>query len=134
MCRGRLQEVILYRRKRENRSAHHNRAERHQNHKRKQKPSSRAQQKPNGIVFSSQRRTVKAAVQNVMQNKQRKKRSPENSVSRNVPHNLVAHQKNKVRKHQNIGDDFKNFSNFHIQIILQNIPTLLGKYSDYILK
>ena len=127
-------ESHINRRKRKNRSAHHNRAERHQNHQSKQKPNCRAQQNPHGIVFSTQRRTVKSAVQNVMQNKQRKKRSPENSVSRKVPHNLVAHQKNKVRKHQNIGDDFKNFSNFHIQIILQNIPTLLGKYSDYILK
>ena len=70
----------------------------------------------------------------MMQNEQRKKRGLENSVRWKIPHNLVAHQKNKVREHQNIGDDFKNFSNFHIQIVFQNIPTLLGKYSDYILK
>ncbi len=124
----------INRRKRKNRPAHHNRAERHQNHQGKQKPRCRAEQNPHGIVFSSQRRTVKSAVQNVVQNKQRKKRGSENSVSRKVAHNLVAHQKNKIREHQNVGDDFKKFSNFHIQIIFQNIPTLLGKYSYYILK
>lgn len=103
------------RRKRKNRATHHNRAERHQNHKRKQKPRSRAQQNPHGIIFSAVQGTVKAAVQNVMQNEKRKKRSPENSVSRKVSNNLVAHQKNKVREHKNVGYDFKKFSHFHIQ-------------------
>lgn len=103
------------RRKRKNRATHHNRAERHQNHKRKQKPRSRVQQNPHGIIFSAVQGTVKAAVQNVMQNKQRKKRSPENSMRRKVSNNLMAHQKNKVREHKNVGYDFKKFSHFHIQ-------------------
>ena len=105
------------RRKRKNRATHHNRAERHQNHKRKQKPRSRAQQNPHGIIFSAVQGTVKAAVQNVVQNEKRKKRSPENSVSRKVSNNLVAHQKNKVREHKNVGDDFKKFSHFHFFFI-----------------
>ena len=29
----------------------------------------------------------------------------------------MTHKKNKVREHQNVGDDFKYFSYFHIQII-----------------
>lgn len=103
------------RRKRKNRAAHHNRTERHQNHQSEQKPRSRAQQNPHGIIFSAVQGTVKAAVQNVVQNEKRKKRSPENSVSRKVSNNLVAHQKNKVREHKNVGDDFKKFSHFHIQ-------------------
>ena len=108
-------ESHVNRRKRKNRATHHNRAERHQNHKRKQKPRSRAQQNPHGIIFSAVQGTVKAAVQNVMQNKQRKKRSPENSMRRKIAHNLMAHQKNKVREHKNVGYDFKKFSHFHIQ-------------------
>ena len=51
----------------------------------------------------------------MVQNEKRKKRSPENSVSRKVSNNLVAHQKNKVREHKNVGYDFKKFSHFHIQ-------------------
>lgn len=87
------------RRKRKNRATHHNRAERHQNHQSEQKPRSRAQQNPHGIIFSAVQGTVKAAVQNVMQNKQRKKSRTENSMSRKIAHNLMAHQKYKVRKH-----------------------------------
>ena len=124
----------INRRKRENGSAHHNRAERHQNHQNEQKPSSRTQQNPNGIIFSAVQGAVKSAVQDMMQNKQRKKRSSENSMRRKISHNLMAHQKNKIRKHQNVGDDFYNFSYFHIQIILQNKPALSVKFSNYILK
>ena len=124
----------INRRKRENRAAHHNRAERHQNHQNEQNPDGRAKQNPHGIVFSAKRRTVKSAVQNMVQNKQRKKSRPENSMRRKIAHNLMAHQKNKVRKHQNVGDDFHNFSYFHIQIILQNAPVLSGEFSNYILK
>lgn len=105
----------INRRKHKNRATHHNRAERHQNHKREQKPRSRAQQNPHGIIFSAVQGTVKAAVQNVMQNKQRKKSRTENSMRRKIAHNLMAHQKYKVREHKNVGDDFKKFSHFHIQ-------------------
>lgn len=38
-----------------------------------------------------------------------------NSMCRKIAHNLVAHQKNKVRKHQNIGDDFQYFFHVHFE-------------------
>lgn len=30
-------------------------------------------------------------------------------MRRKIAHNLMAHQKNKIHKHQNVGNNFKNF-------------------------
>ena len=89
-----------------NGTAHHHAGKRHQKHQKEQQQIGRAEQDALAVEMPFGKGTEKSRIQKMVDEKQKEERDTQATVGIQISRELVGHQKQKVRKHQDVYENF----------------------------